>query len=321
MSNATDQKAQSPCPTKQMSFGDAVRYLQGGFDEPIQRAIAGHVQYCNACQEQLEHFRALRRTGGQLLSSPHIDTAASNDQLTDATLAAYLDGALPDTEHDLVTERIASSYNNYLRFSALKSEIAKPIDASFSPPPAAVENLKLSIPDVPTTEWRTPFEVAIERLTQTVQTMLALRWPAPALTFAVGAIVMMLLTPGAQTVIAIPGLTPPGVITEDAHVRSGLAESDEAAIAVDLIIPVKKRQDITFTWKPVVNVPVSLYRIQVVGEDGTSAIEQIVTEDPSVSISSDALHLGEAYRLNVMGSLENGGLMPVARYSFSLTKE
>lgn len=321
MNNPSDTTEQSPCPTKQMSFGDAVRYLQGGFDEPVQKAIAAHVQYCNACQEQLEHFRALRRTGGQLLSGPQIEQATTESQLTDATLAAYLDGALPDKDHDLVTQQIASNYDNYVRFSSLKSELNNPLDRSFSPPMAAIDKAKIAIPETVHTEWRTPFEVVVERLTQSVQTLLALKWPAPAMAFAVGAIVMMVLSPGAETIIAIPGLTPPGIATEDSHVRSGLSDEDVTSVVVDLVIPVKKRQDVSFTWSPVANVPIELYRVQVVGPDGASAIDQILTEYPTASISADALDHGTPYTLNVMASLRNGGLMPVARYTFSLIEQ
>lgn len=320
MTNSSDTKAQSPCPTKQMSFGDAVRYLQGGFDEPVQRAVAAHVQYCNSCQEHLEHVRALRRTGGQLLSSPQETQDLSAEELTDAALAAYLDGALPSDEHDRVTRQIASNYNNYLRFSALKTELNHPLEAGFAPPVAAIENVKVAVPDLVTTEWRTPVEIVLERLTQSVQTLFALRWPAPAMAFAVGAILMMVFSPGAQTIVTIPGLTPPGM-SEDSHIRSGLGDDASSALAVDVVIPVKKRQDVTFTWNAASNQPVSLYRVLITDADGTDAIEQIVTENNAVTLKANKLHVEVPYTLSVVGSLENGGMMPVARYTFSLTND
>ncbi|MEZ4697253.1 MAG: hypothetical protein R2832_12630 [Rhodothermales bacterium] len=321
MTHATEKTAQPTCPTQQMSFGDAVRYLQGGFDEPVQRAIAAHVQYCNACQKQLEHFKALRRTGGQLLSAPLIDQAQSSDQLTDATLAAYLDGALPEGEHDQVTRQIASNYDNYLRFSALKAELAKPTDPGFSPPVAAIERAKVAIPETVHTEWRTPVEVVLQRAAQSLQTLLALKWPAPAMAFAVGAVLMMVLSPGAQTIVAVPGLTPPGVQTESAHIRSGLDSGSDNEIPVDMVIPVRKRQKLTFTWKPVVSPQVDVYRVLVTGPDGSSAVEQIATSDTKADVASDELKADNVYTLSVMGALENGGLMPVARYTFKIEQQ
>jgi len=316
MSNLTENMAQSPCPTKQMSFGDAVRYLQGGFDEPVQRAIAAHVQYCNSCQEQLEHFRALRRTGGQLLSTPHLDETTSDELLTDATLAAYLDGALPEAEHDAVTGKIASSYDTYVRFSALKADLRRPVEPGFSPPGAAVETLKIATPDdAAAIEWRTPLEVVWERLVESAQTLVAMHWPAPAAAFAVGAIVMMLLSPPSETIVAIPGLALPGASTQSEHVRSGLAETDAAAPAVDMVIKARPRQNLAFTWKPA-TVPVDLYSVRLVGEDGMSVIEPIVSEQPSVSIRADELEFGKPYTVSVLGAMKSGGFMPVARYTF-----
>jgi len=318
MTHATDKTAQPTCPTQQMSFGDAVRYLQGGFDEPVQRAIAAHVQYCNACQQQLEHFKALRRTGGQLLAAPHIDQAPTSNKLADATLAAYLDGALSDSEHDQVTKQIASDYDNYLRFSALKSELARPVDPGFAAPVAAIERAKVAVPETVRTEWRTPVEVVLQRMTQSIQTMLALKWPAPAMAFAVGAVLMMVLSPGAQTIVAVPGLTPPGVQTESAHIRSGLGDAADEPIPVDMVIPVRKRQKITFTWKPVVSPQVDVYKVLVTGPDGSSAIDPLATSETRADISSDDLKLDSVYTVSVMGALENGGLMPVARYTFKM---
>ena len=51
------------CPSQQMSFADIARYLQGGYDEPVQNALAQHIRFCNACQEAVERVSALRRTG------------------------------------------------------------------------------------------------------------------------------------------------------------------------------------------------------------------------------------------------------------------
>ena len=71
------------CPIQQMQFGEIVRYLQGGYDSPVQRAISNHVKYCNTCAEELERIKALRKVGlhvvfGHLLQEEdHEDTATS----------------------------------------------------------------------------------------------------------------------------------------------------------------------------------------------------------------------------------------------------
>ena len=75
MTNHTEisNEQRSTCPTQQMSFADVARYLQEGFDEPVQNALSAHIQYCNTCQDELDRVGAIMSTGRHLMGSQLVD--------------------------------------------------------------------------------------------------------------------------------------------------------------------------------------------------------------------------------------------------------
>lgn len=342
MSTAHEQTNKSSvCPTKQMSFGEAVRYLQGGFDEPVQRAIAGHVQYCNSCQEELERVSALRGAGEEILLSDRDRSAEHSDsdddsgtngggngvqrtfdkQIPEAILAAYLDGKLPDDEHSRVTDSIAGSYENYVRFSALKAELAKPLDASNAAPDKALKLVQTPVTIIENTTddsvMETPLQILIQRITQGAQSLLALRWAAPATAFAVGALLMVMFLPKQETVVSLPGLAASSGETSD-HIRSGIGDAEAAP--AETVLQLRRRQNVAFSWKKSTVPTVQSYRVDVTDPSGQSAFAPLVTDENSIKIAAKKLRPGTVYTVSVLAVLDNGGMMPVSRHTIQLER-
>ena len=113
MTNQQENITQQPstCPTRQMSFADVARYMQDGFDEPVQRALSAHIQYCNACQDELDRVQAIMSTGRHLMGSELVESEASgtDSMLSEALVAAYLDGNLLTVPVVVVGEQFYSA--------------------------------------------------------------------------------------------------------------------------------------------------------------------------------------------------------------------
>ncbi|MDX1741359.1 MAG: zf-HC2 domain-containing protein, partial [Rhodothermales bacterium] len=201
----------SACPISQMSFGDISRYLQGGFEPAVRKAVAAHVVYCNACREELERVKALRKSGRHMMIS-NLRNEDDDDQTHDGgehvqevALAAFIDNGLTGEQRNHVTEHVASCHDCYVKFSALQKELSGTVPQPLRAPASVVEALKKPVPT-----YSPSLDVAGlgRQIIGSIENLLGLRWTQPALAFATGVLVMLMFLPSSRTVIPLPGVSP-----------------------------------------------------------------------------------------------------------------
>ncbi len=311
------------CPAQQMSFSDISRYLQGGFDEPVQRALAQHVQFCNACQEAVERVSALRRTGhnqmvARLATVPEND--ASDDMpggpgggIPEAELAAFIDNQLSGVEDSRVGGTIASSYANYVQFAAAESELTTPTGTQHLTPRHVMD--AMMVPEYQHEAVTASVSAWLDRVAEAFSSFLALRWPAPAAAFALGMLLMVAVMPTGETIIALPGFADEVESYEDGHVRSGLDSPVEPGAVA---IPVQRSKRIAFSWQPAAYPEPVTYRVDVADANGNALGEPVETDENRVRLDAREFDAGQVYTVSVMARLPNGGLMPVSNQAFVL---
>jgi len=298
------------CPSRQMSFADVVRYLQGGFDEPVQRTLAQHLRNCNACREEVDRVAALRRTGRHAMVT-RVAADEGSGVIPESLMAAYLDGELGTEQADELNSEIAASYARYLQYSSAKSEIDAPLGAEYRTPRQVVE--AMLVPAYEEAGIRLAVASWFDRVADGFSSIRSLHWPVPAAAFAIGVLLMLAVLPSGETIVALPGFTDEVGLYDDSHIRSGLGEPVEpAAIAV----PVQRGHRISFTWQAADYPDPVTYRVDVAGSDVLD--EPIETTDTKVTLSARDLKADSVYTVSVMARLPNGGLMPVTSQRFVL---
>ena len=300
-----------------MSFADIARYLQGGFDEPIQRALAQHVQFCNSCQENIERVAALRRTGHYNMAT----RVAAESETADvggppeALLAAYLDEGLSAEEYREVGRALSSSYASYVQFAAAKSELDSAPGARYATPRHVME--AMMVPEYQHEAVRMSVSAWLDRMAEAFSSFLALRWPAPAAAFALGMLLMLAVLPAGETIIALPGFADEIDSYDDSHVRSGL---EEPVAPEAVAVPVQRSKRISFSWQPAAYPDPVTYRIDVADAEGNAIGETVETELDHARIDASDLEAGRTYSVSVMARLPNGGLMPVSNQAFRIVE-
>lgn len=310
-SDSRDATHGAPCPTTQMSFADIARYLQGGFDEPVQRAIAQHVQFCNNCREAIDRVAALRRTGRHAMTT----RVAEDSTIPLSLMAAYVDDELDAGERDQVNSSISRSYAGYLQFASTLSELSTDPGPQYKTPQRALDAMLVSEKTPATQRVGASMSGLLDRAAESLSSLLALRWPAPVAAFAVGMLLMLMILPPGETIVALPGFADEIDLYDDSHIRSSLGEPiSQDAIAV----PVQRGRKVTFSWLPA-NYPEPVtYRIDVADASGNATHEPLETANTKVTISARDLHTDSVYTVSVLARLPNGGLMPVSSQAFVL---
>jgi hypothetical protein len=315
---------QAACPAQQMSFADITRYLQGGFDEPVQRALAQHVRFCNGCQEMIERVAALRRTGHQNMVTrvaPTGNSLGSRDEndggggIPETLLAAFIDDRLPSSESRQVGSAVGASYANYVQFAAAKSELSTPPGTRYLTPRHAMD--AMMVPEYQHEAVRVSVTAWADRMADAFSSFLALRWPAPAAAFALGMLLMLAVLPAGETIIALPGFADEIGQYDDSHVRSGIEEPVQPeAVAV----PVHRSKRISFSWQRASYPEPVTYRVDLADAEGNAVGTTVETENDFARIDARNLEAGRVYTVSVMAKLPNGGLMPVSNQAFRIVE-
>lgn len=308
MTNLHDVSTEQPttCPTRQMSFADVARYLQEGFDEPVQLALSAHIKYCNACQDELDRVQAIMSTGRHLMGSEIVGAQApsTDSLLSEALVAAYLDGGLSENEQNLVTQHLADDYPSFAMFSAIEKELSQPVNVVA--PDRALNRVKVAEPiPVPsyTEELRTQFSSWIS----SVQQVFDLRWPAPALAFAAGVIAMLIFVPASRTIIPLPGAS---VSTDDGTgILSGNMTAPAQSMGSVVTLPSSIKGDVTFTWAEVESAE---YRAELFHPESGDVVKALNTKDAEWDLDVDLFERGSTYTLFVTASTDDTGIRPVA---------
>ena len=311
----TANEQRSTCPTKQMSFADVARYLQKGFDEPVQNALSAHIQYCNVCQDELDRVEAIMSTGRHLMGSQLVDVehpASDESILSEALVAAYIDGGLSERESNLVTQHLADNYKSYAMFTAIEKDLKG--DINFQAPQRVREIVRAEQPEI-LPSFTEQLQEHVSGLVAAVQQLFELKWPAPALAFAVGVLAMLMFIPAGRTIIAIPG----GAVQADdgsgrIHSSFDMQGASEATAPGNSVVnlPESVSGKLTFTWPSVKN---AMYRAELSDASTNTVLLKTRTSSPEWNIDVSTFQSGKTYTLFVTASTEETGVTPVATIS------
>ncbi len=307
--------SKSGCPINQMTFGEIVRYLQGGYEPPVQRAIASHVQFCNACAAELERVKALRKVGRHLMDE-HLADFASEDateaapHLEPALLAAFADHALSSEEVEKVVNHLSSCHACYQQFAALSHEIERPVPARFKTPEEVVASMLAPEP-ASAVDLGAPFREIWNRVTAWSERVLGGAWRAPAAALALGLLVLLAILPNLHHANVISLQAVQQAIANPDQVVSGNMPGVTLRNDV-LVIGPEVGEEVIFTWPAVEERPVSNYRVGLYDSENRKVVEEDVTETRWV-IPVSIFAPGERYTINVVAFYEGGGVRPVIR--------
>ena len=289
-----------------MSFADVARYLQEGFDEPVQRALSAHIQYCNVCQDELDRVQAIMSTGRHLMGSEIVGTQTSGTDslLSEALVAAYLDGGLTESEQNLVTQHLADNYSSFALFSAIEKELSKPVDAVA--PERAISRVQVAEP-VPVPSYTEELRTRFASWISSIQQVFELRWPAPALAFAAGVIAMLVFVPSSRTIIPLPGAALP--MDDGTGILSGNMDAPVQFAGTVVTLPANIKGDVTFTWAEVEGAE---YRAELFHPDTGDVLKALNTKEAEWDLDADLFEHGSTHTLFVTASTEDTGIRPVA---------
>ncbi|NND70172.1 MAG: zf-HC2 domain-containing protein [Rhodothermales bacterium] len=308
MTNPKDLSPQQPatCPTRQMSFADVARYLQEGFDDPVQSALSAHIQYCNACQDELDRVQAMMGTGRHLMGSAIVGAERENTDalLSEALVAAYLDGGLSENEQNLVTQHLADNYSSFAMFSAIEKELSEPV--ATVTPDRAVRRVQVAEP-VPVPSYTEELRAQFTSWIASVHQVFELKWPAPALAFAAGVIAMLIIVPASRTIIPLPGAAVPS--GDGVGILSGNMGSSAAPTGTVVTLPANIKGDVTFTWAEVEDAE---YRAELFHPETGDVLKALNTDDAEWDLDVKIFEHGSTYTLFVTASTQESGIQPVA---------
>ncbi len=307
----------SACPISQMSFGDVSRYLQGGFEPAVRKAVAAHIVYCNACREELDRVKSLRSAGRHMMISNLADADDDDDRTDDdghvqeVVLAAYIDNGLTGGQRNQVTEHIASCYDCYDRFSSLEKELAGTVPQALSTPVSVMEAMKKPLPS-----HSEALGVAHlgQRILESLQNVAGMRWTQPAVAFAAGVFVMLTFLPSSRTVIPLPGFSPVQESFDD-KVRSSVDGQPPQLDTRPVIMLPSGAGNLEFTWPGETKLTNSVYRIEIFDAQGDQVLETVELTENKWVVDVSQFAPRSRYDILISRIGRAGGVSPVSQQS------
>ncbi|GIV60990.1 MAG: hypothetical protein KatS3mg043_2079 [Rhodothermaceae bacterium] len=312
------QPVRAGCPIIQMTVGEVIRYLQGGYEPPVQRAIDKHVRFCNTCAAELERVRALRGIGRHLMQehlygAPEEDPAAP-EHLDEVRLAAFVEGTLAPADQEAVRAHIIACYTCYQQYAAAVYDLETPVTAAHRTPQEALQLVlapETTAPPSLLTVARERLHTLWRRLTAWSEQVFGGPLRAPALALALGMLAVLLVFPLFRTSNVISLQTVQQAIANPDQVMSGRLPG--ATLRNDvLVITGNEDEEIVFTWPDVGEQRVSGYRVRVYDDENRRILEQDVPEN-AWAVTPAVFAPGVTYTLNVVAFYEEGGVRPVIR--------
>lgn len=281
-----------------MGITDAMRYLKGGFEAPVRDAIAQHVEHDNAAQVELAAARALQMQGHHVMSWHMEDEETDRVLIDEATMAAYLDGALAPAEAAAIEAQLAGSQTMYRQMSETMREMTTPVPEGMTAPIASVSAQKrVEEPTAMKQEVKPSWWVEAQKW---LETTIRQAWRGPAIGFALGALAMFAIFggwPQADTWVILPGASQ---VDDTGIMMSGDVEASLPVVEVPL------SQDTMLQWTAVAGAE---YTIEVMQNGEVVHTETIA--DNVWSLASADLATTTGATLNIQATFATGGVMPV----------
>ena len=300
------------CPIPQMSYGEVARYLQGGFDDAVQRALAVHVRDCNTCRTELSRMRDLRMTGRDLMASSASHAGEdSGTHLDEMTMAAYVTDGLNREESEAARRHIATCHACYSTFSAVEKELASPVPRRQAAPLDVTASMLRPV--------QSQIELqgvrrAAENALSSIQSLLGRRWTKPALAFALGVFAMLIVSPQPKTFVALPQMVSSDVETAD-HVRSS-TDIGDFATEFDQVMSLPESDDgtLVFTWADPLASGAGKYRVEVYSVANSQVLESSEVTDTRWEVDASAFEPGTTYDILITYLADTGGVRPVTTH-------
>ncbi|GAB5521329.1 MAG: hypothetical protein RhofKO_35800 [Rhodothermales bacterium] len=298
--NQKDGQPTAVFETLDMGVTDALRYLKGGFEAPVREAIAHHVEHDNAAQTELAAARALQMQGHHMMAWHMTDVDAEPALVDEATMAAYLDGALESAETAVVEAQLAGSQTMYRQMAATIWETTTPMPAGLTAPAVAVSAQKrVGESPVASAESQVSWWANAQ---EWLKTKTEQAWQGPAIGFALGALAMVAVLggwPQAETLVILPGVAE--VVDDMGVMMSG----DVEALMPVLELPIG--QETTLRWAEVED---ATYTVEVMQSNEVVHTETL--EAPTWSLSNAKVSTDAPLTVTVQANYASGGVMPVS---------
>lgn len=299
-------------PLAQMSTADVLRYLQRGFDAPVQRTLDAHVEDCATCRDELDRAVALQHTGYRTLLAYSSEDETAPFEAED--LAAYTSGTLDADAQAGFEAQIGRSYAAYRHYAAF--ERSQRTEDPIVPVPAAALARVRALTTSPAVEpAAVPVQAApslSDRLAawtnRTLDALDSILLPsrlAPA-GFAIAAVLaLIMIAPWSNDSASILVAS---LSQEGAEITLGVEPAAEIA-SVDA-----DAETLEFAWEPTDDA--TGYQVFVTDQNG-SIVGQIVTvTDAEWETDAEAFAPEQAFTLNV-SAIYTEGKFPVARQTFA----
>ena len=319
------------CPVPKMTFSEITKFLQGGNEAEIQKTIAGHVSSCSSCREAIAQVEALREAGLEKMHAQFEEIELVNRQyqqsqssvhLNEAQLAAFLDNGLPETELQRVAKHLTECYQCYRQVTTLKKALKSTTVETLNTSPEILEIMKENI-NTPFTKIKFWLSDLGNRLLNLKQRLWDLRWPVPALSFVVGVLLMLFITPGLKKqphlVVVLPLIQTESQF-ENAHVLSELSIDKPGAgnQTLQIEIPYVQAGDILFRW-PARQRCVK-YSVEFYNASDNLVLKELEVVQNMLTLSNKYFTPGESYTILVKGIYQQGGVGPLVNMKFRFVK-
>jgi len=321
------------CPIQKMTFGEILRFLHGKYEPPIQKTISAHVEHCMSCQQVISEVEALREAGHNAMQDQLVEielqrqeeVEAYSTHPDEAELAAFVENGLSVPERQTVAKHLGECHICYKLFVAIEKDLKLSSVAEILETPPQILKLmkvKLNTPFGRVEWWLREFA---NRLVGMGQRVWDQGWAAPAVGFAVGVFLMILITlpqeKQTNLVVLLPTIQTVST-NESGHVLSGLPpslseRSDLQAVISQIEIPYLPKSDILFKW-PIVPGCMK-YRVGFFDAVNKPVLE-IETSREQLSISSSHFAPQESYSVQVIGVYHQGEVGVVAKMGFQFTR-
>jgi anti-sigma factor ChrR (cupin superfamily) len=295
-----------------MGTSEVLRYVQRGYDAPVQRTLDAHVETCEACRAEVDRARALQRTGLHALLAHGSDADAP---LSAETLAAYAEGSLEVDALAQFEQNVGASYAAYRHYAAF--ERARQSDAAPMAVPSKALDLVLAQEAAPVAPRAAASarEVAApsfgERLAawtdhvlDQIGGVLAPRRLAPA-GFAIAAVLALVVLAPWQSdsaSVIVPGLS------EGTEGVTFSVDAETAAAVVDA-----DAETLSFTWEAAAEA--TGYQVFVTDAAGNQIGATASVESAEWDAEAEAFAVGETFTLGV-SAVYPEGTFPIAQQAF-----
>jgi hypothetical protein len=329
MSDQDESQLESPagCPIPQMSFGEIARFLQRGYEAPVQKTLAAHVEQCNSCREAIARIEALREAGRLAMATDFAgmemaeqeENSLQGAHLDEATLAAFAGHGLAEAERRRAAKHLAECHTCYRQLAAIAKELHAPATENFKTPAEILEIMKENA-GMPASSIKTRLENLANRLVDWGRRFGEWRWPTPALAFAMGMLLMLFIMlrekKPANLVVMMP-LLQTASPEEAGHVLSGLPTDSLAgpdAVSAEIEFPDLPESEMVFQWPPAESG--AKYVVYFYEASGKPLFKEKETVQNRLSMPGRRFARGGRYSILVMAVYQDGRAGVIAKMRF-----